>query len=177
MRRGGLGQLFLVSAIGLLVATFLTACQLVTIDYVFVASSAGTAAGTNGQIETFAADSQSGALRKGAATSLRAASTRSPWRSPATTPISMSPTRAAIPWFISQSPQRSAEREGHAHAERPAGGPGREFRRHLSVCRLRDHHSHADRVSRSPPAPSARQRRRSLCRFRDSRPTPWFPPA
>ncbi len=68
LRRGGLGQLFLVSAIGLLVATFLAACQLVTIDYVFVASSAGTSSGPNGQIDTFAADSQSGALRKGAAT-------------------------------------------------------------------------------------------------------------
>jgi len=66
--RGGLGQLFLVSAIGLIVATFLAACQLVTIDYVFVASSAGTSKGPNGQIDTFAADSQSGALRKGAAT-------------------------------------------------------------------------------------------------------------
>lgn len=60
-------QLFLVSTIGLLMATFLAACQLVTIDYVFVASAA-TASNGNGQIDTFAADSQSGALRKGAAT-------------------------------------------------------------------------------------------------------------
>ena len=67
-RRGGLSQLFLVSAIGLLVATLLAACQLVTIDYVFVASSAGTANSPNGQIDTYAADSESGALRKGAAT-------------------------------------------------------------------------------------------------------------
>lgn len=66
-RWGGLSQLFLVSAIGLLVASLLTACQLVTIDYVFVASSAGTATSPNGQIDTYAADSQSGALRKGAA--------------------------------------------------------------------------------------------------------------
>jgi 6-phosphogluconolactonase (cycloisomerase 2 family) len=50
------------------VATFLTACQLVTIDYVFVASSAPTATSPNGQIDTYAADSQSGALRKGAPT-------------------------------------------------------------------------------------------------------------
>ncbi len=67
-RRGGLSQLLLVSAIGLLVATLLAACQLVTIDYVFVASSAPTANSPNGQIDTYAADSQSGALRKGAAT-------------------------------------------------------------------------------------------------------------
>jgi 6-phosphogluconolactonase len=67
-RWGGLSQLVLVSAIGLLVASLLTACQLVTIDYVFVASSAGTSTSPNGQIDTYAADSQSGALRKGAAT-------------------------------------------------------------------------------------------------------------
>jgi len=67
-RWGGLSQLFLVSTIGLLVATFLTACQLVTIDYVFVASSAPSTTSPNGQIDTYASDSQSGALRKGAAT-------------------------------------------------------------------------------------------------------------
>jgi 6-phosphogluconolactonase (cycloisomerase 2 family) len=53
-------QLFLVSSIGLLVATLLTACSITTIDYVFVASSSG--------IETFAADSESGALRTGTGT-------------------------------------------------------------------------------------------------------------
>lgn len=64
-RWGGLSQLFLVSSLGLGVAVFLAACQLVTIDYVFLAISAsGSCSG--GQIETFAADSQSGALRKGA---------------------------------------------------------------------------------------------------------------
>ena len=63
MKFSKLGQLFLVSTIGLLVATFLTACQLVTIDYVFVADSAGSGAGSAGQIETYAVDSQSGALR------------------------------------------------------------------------------------------------------------------
>ncbi len=63
MKFSRLGQLFLVSTIGLLVATFLTACQLVTIDYVFVADSAGSGAGSAGQIETYAVDSQSGALR------------------------------------------------------------------------------------------------------------------
>jgi 6-phosphogluconolactonase (cycloisomerase 2 family) len=68
MKFNKLSQLFLVSTIGLLVATFLTACQLVTIDYVFMASSSPTADSPNGQIDTFAVDSQSGALRKGAAT-------------------------------------------------------------------------------------------------------------
>jgi 6-phosphogluconolactonase len=61
-------QLVLVSALGLLVATLLTACQLVTIDYVFLASSAPTANSADGQIDTYAVDSQSGALRKGAPT-------------------------------------------------------------------------------------------------------------
>jgi 6-phosphogluconolactonase len=68
MKFSKLSQLFLVSVIGLLVATLLTACQLVTIDYVFLASSAPVGSNSNGQIDTFAADSESGALRKGAPT-------------------------------------------------------------------------------------------------------------
>lgn len=56
-------QLLLVSAIGLAAASLLAGCQLVTIDYVFVACSAGTGTGSAGQINTYAADSQSGALR------------------------------------------------------------------------------------------------------------------
>jgi 6-phosphogluconolactonase len=68
MKFSKLSQLFLVSTIGLLVATLLTACQLVTIDYVFVASSGAASGSSNGQIDTFAADSESGALRRGAAT-------------------------------------------------------------------------------------------------------------
>jgi len=63
MKFSKLSQLFLVSTIGLLVATFLTACQLVTIDYLYVADSAGSGTGSAGQIETFAVDSQSGAIR------------------------------------------------------------------------------------------------------------------
>ena len=69
MKFSKLSQLFLVSMIGLLVATLLTACQLVTIDYVYLAETqvpalARTAPG-DGQIEAFAVDSQSGALRTG----------------------------------------------------------------------------------------------------------------
>lgn len=59
-------QLVLVSAIGLVVASFLTACNLVTIDYVYVASSAGSASGSAGQIYTYAVDGSSGALRSAA---------------------------------------------------------------------------------------------------------------
>lgn len=61
MKLSKVSQLFLVSSIVLVVATFLTACQLVTIDYVYVAISSGS----NGQIEALATDSQSGALRTG----------------------------------------------------------------------------------------------------------------
>ena len=56
-------QLFLVSLAGLLAASFLAACQLITIDYVFVAGSAGSGGSSAGVIDVFAADSQSGALR------------------------------------------------------------------------------------------------------------------
>jgi 6-phosphogluconolactonase len=65
MKLNKLSQLFLVSAIGLILATFLTACQLVTIDFVFVAASAGNTTSSNGQIYTYAVDGQSGALRTG----------------------------------------------------------------------------------------------------------------
>lgn len=53
-------QLFLVSSVGLLVASLLTACQLVTVDHLFVASNDG--------IAVYAVDSESGALRTGATT-------------------------------------------------------------------------------------------------------------
>ncbi len=54
-RWGKLSQLSLVCLIGLAVATLLSACQLVTIDYVYLAGS--------GTIQAFAVDSESGALR------------------------------------------------------------------------------------------------------------------
>jgi len=60
MKFSKLSQLFLVSSTGLLVAALLTACQIITIDYVFVAGNSG--------IETYAADSETGALRSAAAT-------------------------------------------------------------------------------------------------------------
>ena len=66
MKFSKLSQLFLVSSIGLLVATLLTACQLVTVDYVFVTNAAGSGTSADGQIETYAVDGESGALRKGA---------------------------------------------------------------------------------------------------------------
>jgi len=55
MKFSKLRQLVPVLTIGLVVATLLTACSLTSIDYVYVASSSG--------IQSFATDSQSGALR------------------------------------------------------------------------------------------------------------------
>jgi 6-phosphogluconolactonase (cycloisomerase 2 family) len=57
------GQLMLVALIGLVVATLLSACQLVTIDYLYVAGTYSNTQGTNGAIQVFAVDSQSGAIR------------------------------------------------------------------------------------------------------------------
>ena len=55
-------QLFLVSLAGLLVATFLSACQIVTIDTLYLASSAGPG-NSSGLIDVLAVDSETGALR------------------------------------------------------------------------------------------------------------------
>jgi 6-phosphogluconolactonase (cycloisomerase 2 family) len=68
MKFNKLSQLFLVSIIGLSLASLLTSCAIVTIDYVFVANSAGTGTGSTGQIQIYDADSETGALRSGAAT-------------------------------------------------------------------------------------------------------------
>jgi 6-phosphogluconolactonase len=66
MKLSKLSRTILASTTGLVLATLLTSCEIVTIDYVFVANSAGTGSGTTGQIQTFDADSLSGALRNGA---------------------------------------------------------------------------------------------------------------
>jgi 6-phosphogluconolactonase len=65
MKLSKVSQVALVSIVGLLVATCFTACQLVTVDWIFVAASAGNSPGSAGQIYTYAADSESGALRTG----------------------------------------------------------------------------------------------------------------
>jgi 6-phosphogluconolactonase (cycloisomerase 2 family) len=65
MKFNKLSQLVLVSMIGLSVAALLTSCAYQTIDYVFVADSTGSGSGSAGQIQTYDADSQSGALRSG----------------------------------------------------------------------------------------------------------------
>jgi 6-phosphogluconolactonase (cycloisomerase 2 family) len=63
MKFSKLSQLFLVSGLGLLVAALVSGCYIVTIDYVYVASSARSGTAGNGQIDIFAADAYSGALR------------------------------------------------------------------------------------------------------------------
>jgi 6-phosphogluconolactonase len=67
MKFSKLSQLFLVSSIGLLVASLLTSCEIVTIDYLFVASSSGSGTASAGQIQTYDVDSESGAIRPGQA--------------------------------------------------------------------------------------------------------------
>lgn len=62
MKLRKLSQLALASGIGLAVAATLTACQLVTVDYVYLAGSS-SATSSGGAIQIFATDSQSGALR------------------------------------------------------------------------------------------------------------------
>jgi 6-phosphogluconolactonase len=64
MKFSKLSQLLLVSTVGLLLALCLSACEIVTIDYVFVATS-GTSTGGSGEIYTLAADAETGALRSG----------------------------------------------------------------------------------------------------------------
>src|SRR5579863_3211247 len=71
MKFSKLRQLLLVSAIGLVVATVFSGCQLVTIDYLFVATAGSKIGNTAdacpaGEIETFAVDSESGAIRSAA---------------------------------------------------------------------------------------------------------------
>src|ERR1035438_1053150 len=66
MKLSKLSRTILVSSAWLVLATLLTSCEIVTIDYVFVANSAGSGSSTTGQIQTFDADSLTGALRNGA---------------------------------------------------------------------------------------------------------------
>lgn len=63
MKFSKLSQLALVSTLGLSLASLLSGCMIVTADYVYVACSSGSSAGGSGQIEIYAADSESGALR------------------------------------------------------------------------------------------------------------------
>jgi 6-phosphogluconolactonase (cycloisomerase 2 family) len=62
MKFNKVGQVSLVSAIALILASTFTACNPVTIDYIFVAGS--TPSPSNGQIQTFLVDRVSGALSK-----------------------------------------------------------------------------------------------------------------
>jgi len=95
MKFSKLRQLMLVSAIGLVVATLFSGCSLVTIDYLFVSTSAskigenGTACPA-GEIETYAIDSQSGAVRSGAA----------PVCSGGTTPVALAVSPGSLNLYV-----------------------------------------------------------------------------
>jgi 6-phosphogluconolactonase len=110
MKFSKLSQLFLVSSIGLLVATLLTACQLVTIDYVFVAASAGS--GSSRADQTFAVDSESGASAHRAADRLL----RRRW------PVAMAVTNY---YRISTSPTGKHERGPFHHRRQRRADPRR----------------------------------------------------
>jgi 6-phosphogluconolactonase len=95
MKFSKLRQLVLVSAIGLVGATLFSGCSLVTIDYLFVSTSASQI-GKNpgacpaGEIETYAIDSQSGAVRSGAA----------PVCSGGTTPVALAVSPGSLNLYV-----------------------------------------------------------------------------
>lgn len=63
MKFSKVSQYVLVSTLGLLAASLLSGCLIVTVDYVFVASASGATPGSSGEIQTYAVDSESGAMR------------------------------------------------------------------------------------------------------------------
>ena len=97
MKFSKLSQLALVSAIGLIVATLLTSCELVTIDFVYVAASAGASAGSAGQIYGYATDAQSGAIR----------SAITPVASGGTNPVAMATTSDFLNVYVANQGNNS----------------------------------------------------------------------
>lgn len=63
MKFSKVSQLVLVSILGLLGASIVSGCAIVTVDYLFVACSSGATPGTAGEIQSYAVDSESGAIR------------------------------------------------------------------------------------------------------------------
>jgi 6-phosphogluconolactonase len=86
MKLKKLSQLFLIAAIGLVVAVLLSACQLVTIDYLFVAGFYSNSSTSYGAIEVFAVDSQSGAVR------FAAGSDANPFKTGGNSPVALANT-------------------------------------------------------------------------------------
>jgi len=58
------GQLLLVSAVSLLLATLVTACATLTVDFVFVTSSKASGANNYGNVDVFEVNSESGFMRQ-----------------------------------------------------------------------------------------------------------------
>src|ERR1039457_6632632 len=58
------GQLLLVSAVSLLLATFVTACETLTVDFVFVTSSKAAGPNNYGEVDVFEVNSESGFMRQ-----------------------------------------------------------------------------------------------------------------
>ena len=141
-------RIFIIPVIGLVLATLLTACQLVTIDYVFVADSAGSSAGSAGQIQTFAVDSESGALRQGQPTV----------SSGGVDPVSMAVTGNFYHLYVANAASKNVVHfaiatngvltsQGHHHPGRRPRCRCRQRRQHLSLCGLWNHVRDPHRVS------------------------------
>jgi 6-phosphogluconolactonase (cycloisomerase 2 family) len=95
MKLSKLSQLFLVSSLGLSMAAMMTSCSLVSIDYVYVADSNGK--GGNGQIETYAIDSDSGAIR----------SVASPVTTGSTSPVALAITSDYLHLYVANQGDNS----------------------------------------------------------------------
>ena len=128
MKFSKLSQLFLVSTIGLLVATLLTSCEIVTIDYVFVAGSSGSGCGKRRTDPD---------LRRGL--SNRRAAHRRSRPSPAAGPIRCHGRHLGLRESLCRQPGKQFRRPlRHRLQRRPhAEGCGhpRDARRHRRQCR------------------------------------------
>jgi 6-phosphogluconolactonase len=97
MKFNKLSQLFLASAVGLVLATLLSACQLVTIDYLFVAGSFSTSSSSYGAIQVLAVDSESGALR------FASGSGTAPFKSGGNSPVAMATSSDFASLYVANS--------------------------------------------------------------------------
>ena len=179
MKFSKLSQLFLVSAIGLILATLLTACQLVTIDYVFVAAPRATRPAAPGRSTPTPSTPSPALCARPRPPSPPAEPARSLWPPPRTMPTSTSPTRATTRWSTSAIADHGVLDRRRTPSPWPAA-PGvarRQRRRHLSLRGFRHHFGHADRVFAQLRHHRLRGGHRSLSRFPAIPATPWFPPA
>lgn len=97
MKFNKLSQLFLASGIGLIAATLLAGCQLVTIDYLFVAGFFSGQNSSYGAIQVLAVDSQSGAVR------FVAGSDKAPFKTGGNSPVAMATSSDFANLYVANS--------------------------------------------------------------------------